>query len=179
MMRYLFILLLFACNPVKKVLNDKKMFEQVKEAVIKSGACINDTVVITKTVDSFIYINGVVTEIDSIPCKDFDTTIGRSHIRVSSGVLYFSTKDSVVYRTNTITNNIRDKKLEEYLKLDISRRDSLISLLKQDISYLNSDKYKLTAKIGTTLFKLWAVIIIAMIIVFRKQILKLITNGAL
>jgi hypothetical protein len=179
MMRYLFILLLFACNPVKKVLNDKKMFEQVKEAVIKSGACINDTVVITKTVDSFIYINGVVTEIDSIPCKDFDTTIGRSHIRVSSGVLYFSTKDSVVYRTNTITNNIRDKKLEEYLKLDISRRDSLISLLKQDISYLNSDKYKLTAKIGATLFKLWAVIIIAMIIVFRKQILKLITNGAL
>lgn len=179
MMKYLYILLLFACNPVKKVLNDKKMFEQVKEAVIKSGACVNDTVVVTKTVDSFVYINGVITEIDSIPCKDFDTTIGRSRIRVSSGVLYFSTKDSVVYRTHTITNNIRDKKLEDYLKLDISKRDSLISLLKQDIQYLNTEKYKLTSKIGGLMLKLWLVFIIGVLIVFRKQILKLITNGAL
>ena len=179
MMKYLLILLLFACNPVKRVLNDKKMFEQVKEAVIKSGACVNDTVTITNTVDSFIYVDGVITQIDSIPCKDFDTIIGRSRIRVSSGVLQFSTKDSVVYRTNTITNNIRDRKLEDYLKLDISRRDSLISMLKQDISYLNAEKYKLTSKISSLLLKLWLLALIAALIIFRKQILKLITHGAI
>jgi len=121
-MKYLVLLiLLISCNPVKKVLQDKTKFDIVANEVIRRGYCVNDTLVIEKIKDSIVYKDSIVTIIDSVPCKDFDTTIGRARIRVSSGVLTYSAKDSIVIRTHKVTNTIRDRSLENILKKDIVR----------------------------------------------------------
>jgi hypothetical protein len=45
----LIILILCSCNPVKQVLRDREKFDQVAKEVIKSGYCINDTVILSKS----------------------------------------------------------------------------------------------------------------------------------
>jgi hypothetical protein len=45
----LIVLILFSCNPVKQVLRDREKFDQVAKEVIKSGYCINDTVILSKS----------------------------------------------------------------------------------------------------------------------------------
>ena len=108
-MRLLVILLLFAaCNPVKRVLRDPVKFQQVKEAVIKSGACVNDTTVIEVVRDSIIRKDSLIKEMIPVPCKDFDTTFGKTRISVSSGILKYEhtcDKETVIrerVRTNTV-----------------------------------------------------------------------------
>jgi hypothetical protein len=49
-MRILLIaLILFSCNPVKQVLRDREKFDQVAKEIIKSGICINDTIILSKS----------------------------------------------------------------------------------------------------------------------------------
>lgn len=164
---------IMACNPVKKVLKDKEKFDQVAEEVIRRGYCVNDTVTITETKDSIIYEDSVVIIAEQIPCKDFDTTIGRARIRVSSGVLSYSYKDSVVYRTKTVTNTVRDKSLEGILKKDITKlQDSLKQALfdnKELASELKSSK----REARNDQLKYWLIIVALVTFAFRKQIISL------
>ena len=49
-MRILLIaLILFSCNPVKQVLRDRDKFDQVAKELIKSGYCVNDTIILSKS----------------------------------------------------------------------------------------------------------------------------------
>jgi hypothetical protein len=49
-MRILLIaLILFSCNPVKQVLRDREKFDQVAKEIIKSGICVNDTIILSKS----------------------------------------------------------------------------------------------------------------------------------
>jgi hypothetical protein len=45
----LLILILCSCNPVKQVLRDREKFDQVAKEIIKSGICINDTIILSKS----------------------------------------------------------------------------------------------------------------------------------
>ena len=45
----LIVLILCSCNPVKQVLSDRKMFDEVAKEIIKSGICVNDTVILSKS----------------------------------------------------------------------------------------------------------------------------------
>ena len=43
------ILSLVSCNPVKQVLSNRKMFDEVAKEIIKSGICVNDTIILSKS----------------------------------------------------------------------------------------------------------------------------------
>jgi hypothetical protein len=174
-MKYLILILfLISCSSVKRVLNDKDKFDQVAKEVVKRGYCINDTTVITQTKDSVVYKDSIIERITSVPCTDFDTTIGRARIRVSSGVLTYSSKDSIVYRTKTIINNIRDKKLESILKQDLQSRDSAILSQKGIVIDLRNANLDLKEKNRKLILSLWLLMVGGLIITFRKPLIKMI-----
>lgn len=173
-MRYLLLLLLFGCNPVKQVLKDKTKFELVAKELVRRGYCVNDTVVIEKIKDSVVYKDSIIERINNVPCKDFDSTIGRARIKVSSGVLTYTAKDSLVIRVQTITNNIRDKKLEEILKGDISNRDSIILDYRKSVLDLQTANKDVSSDLAWMTAKFWILFVAALVIIFRKQIIGIV-----
>ena len=175
-MKYLLIImcLIAACNPVKRVLKDSEKFDQVAEEVIRRGRCVNDTTIETVIKDSIVYRDSVVEKIEKVPCKDFDTTIGRARIKVSSGVLTYTYKDSVVYRTKKIKETVRDRSLEDILKKDVTgARDSLKQAL-FEVKELKSDLKAANREARNDRVKLWLIIVALGIFAFRKQILGLV-----
>lgn len=166
---------LLACSPVKQVLKDPKKFEIVKEAVIRSGACVNDTITIETIKDTVYYKDSIVNSIIQVPCKDFDTIMpDGARIMVSSGAIKYKPKYKETIITKTITNNIRDKKLEDYLRKDVSNRDSIIKVYKSLYS-TSQDKLKESSQENTRLkWKIYLVVAVSLIWTFRGQILKLV-----
>lgn len=170
------LILLLGCNPVKQVLKDREKFEIVKEAVIRSGACVNDTITIENTKDSVVYKDSIIERSFNIPCPDFEKNLpDGTLIKISSGVLTYrhNCKEKEVIRTVTKTNNIRDRALENILKGDITKRDTAIVAyikLLNDSQIANRELKKENRNLA---LKFWGIIIIAGVIIFRKPILKL------
>lgn len=164
MRKLLFLLILFAsCNPVKRVLRDPIKFEQVAQEVVRKGYCVNDTVTTEIVRDSIIRKDSLIKEFIPVPCKDFDTTFGKTRISVRSGVLKYehTCEKEQVIRERKVTNSVRDKKLEDILKGDIAKRDGVVSELRntvktkdEQISSLKKENIKLKATIGGALLVL-------------------------
>ena len=55
----LLLLLLIGCNPVKRVLNNQEMLEEVAKVVVKGGFCANDTTFIVKS-DTLVEVDTLV-----------------------------------------------------------------------------------------------------------------------
>lgn len=167
--------LLFACNPVKRVMQDQQKFDKVAEEVIRRGYCVNDTVTVETIKDSIIYDVSIIEDTVKVPCADFDTTIGNdgTQIKISSGVLTYSHKCKETIRTKKITNNIRDKSLENILKKDIAKRDSAISayMVLYEKTQLEVKQVKVEKR--ALQWKLIGIVLLSGIIIFRKQIIKL------
>lgn len=172
-MRYLIVILLFSCNPVKQVLKDKDKFDQVKEAVIRSGACINDTVVTEVVKDSIVYKDSIIER--KVPCDDFKTTIGDDTLSVKGGVLSISGKDKI--RVVTKTNTVRDRSLENILKGDIekltyanSSKDSEIKSLKEENKKTRGELRSLKIK-----YRLHLALLLmgSLVIIFRKSLIRI------
>lgn len=173
-MRYLLLIILFiSCNPVKQVLSDKEKFDQVAEEVVRRGYCINDTVVVEKIKDSIVYRDSIVEVIKRVPCSDFDTTIRRARIKVSSGVLTYSAQDSIIYRVRTITNNIRDLSKESVLYKDIAERDGTITYLKSQVQEKEGINKEIRKDLRKANIRFWLIIISSLVIIFRKPISRL------
>ncbi len=172
----LIFILLIGCNPVKRVLNDREKFEQVKEAVIRAGACINDTITIETTKDSVVYKDSIIEKTFNVPCSDFEKNLpDGTLIRISSGVLTYqhNCKEKQILRTTTKTNNIRDKAYENILKGDITKRDTAISAYIKLLSDSQIANRELKKENRNLTLKFWGIIAIAGVIVFRKQIFKI------
>ena len=120
---YLLILLvLSSCSSVQKTMNKIKANPELSKAVVKYvisdlKLCVNDTVIVSK--DSIIYLTKDSLIRDTITagkCPDFVQVLP-SGIKVSSknGVLdvQVPVKNTEKVVTRTVTNNIRDKKLED------------------------------------------------------------------
>lgn len=172
-MRYLIAILLFSCNPVKQVLKDKDKFDQVKEAVIRSGACINDTIVTEVVKDSIVYKDSIIER--KVPCDDFKTTIGDDTLSVKGGVLSISGKDKI--RVVTKTNTVRDRSLENILKGDIekltyanSSKDSEIKSLKEENKKTRGELRSLKIK-----YRLHLALLLmgSLVIIFRKSLIRI------
>lgn len=59
-MRYIILVLLFvSCNPVKQVLRNQEMLEEVAKVVVKGGWCANDTTFIVKS-DTTIQVDTLI-----------------------------------------------------------------------------------------------------------------------
>ena len=111
MRKLLLILVLFGCNPVKQVLNDKNKLDEVAKEVIRQGYCANDTLVIVKS-DTIVKVDSLI-EISS------DTTI----INDTAYITLFNNRN--FYKTITIHDTIRsvivDNARVNQLQADLSK----------------------------------------------------------
>ena len=127
------VFILQGCNPVKQVLKDKKKLDIVAVEVIRQGYCVNDTVVETR-VDTLYQSDS--SAINSITLyKEIDTvfTDGTTLRIDSAGILSVGCPVKVQYKTVTKTETVRDKSLENILKKDIAKLDSIKKSLEYDI----------------------------------------------
>lgn len=155
------------------MLKDKVKFDIVADEVIRRGYCANDTIIETREREVIVYKDSVIRQIDSVPCKDFDTTIGKARIRVSSGVLTYTAKDSVVYKTKTIKQVVRDRALENLLQKDLDSRNKEIDSLKASVRSLQIENKDLKEDIGILKAKMIGIVMAALAVIFRKRIIRL------
>ena len=172
-MHRLLIILVFlvSCSSVKRVLRDKEKFDKVAEAVVRSGKyCIIDTITVTRIKDSVIYKDSLVKELVNVPCKDFDSIIGRARISVRSGVLTYKSSDSIIKQT--IIKKIRDLSAEQVLRSDVAVRDSIINVREKEILSLqiaNSEQKDETRKWK---WRFWGLIAALVLLVVGKITIK-------
>jgi hypothetical protein len=93
MRKLLFIIVLFGCNPVKQVLNDKAKFDQVAAEVVRQGYCANDTTIIVKS-DTIVKVDSLIEIIN-------DTTF----VNDTAYITNWETKN--FYKTFTIHDTLR------------------------------------------------------------------------
>lgn len=178
------ILVLAACNPVKKVLQDPKKYAQVREEIIRRGDWERDTTIIETVKDSLIYREKLVKDSILVPCKDFDTTMSDgARISVSSGVLKYqrvdTTKEKQVVKYREVKT--RDRSFENILKGDILKLEAKLSGVRDsltksqaNVSQLTAEKKSLKKDITGWKIKFWAVIGLAFVWTFRKPLIRMI-----
>jgi len=106
MRKVLIILVLFGCNPVKQVLNDKAKFDQVAAEVIRQGYCANDTLLIVKS-DTLVKVDSLI-EVYS------DTTIINDTAYITMWETKNFTKTFVIHDTlrSVIVDNAHVRQLQ-------------------------------------------------------------------
>lgn len=149
-MRYLLLILLFACNPVKQVLKDREKFDKVAQEVVKAGYCANDTTIITKS-DTTI-VHDTTYEIDTI-----------IDLHLKTDTQYVKLPKKVITRTIIIRDTIKS------VVVDNAR----VLLLEKELNkYKESlNEYKELAK--QRWWYLFWLVLIFLIYLLRKPLLKL------
>ena len=113
MLRILIIALLFiSCNPVKKVLRDREMFDEVAKEVVESGLyCVNDTIILTKS-DTTIQVD-TLTLID----KEFEVKVYNDTTYITQWQTKYVNKSVIIRDTvkSVVVDNARIKLLQEDL----------------------------------------------------------------
>ena len=112
MLRILIIALIFiSCNPVKKVLRDREMFDEVAKEVVKAGYCANDTIIISKSdttiqVDTLTLIN-----------KEFEVKVYNDTTYITQWQTKYVNKNVIIRDTvkSVVVDNARIKLLQEDL----------------------------------------------------------------
>ena len=112
MLRILIIALLFiSCNPVKKVLRDREMFDEVAKEIVKAGYCANDTIILTKS-DTTIQVD-TLTLID----KEFEVKVHNDTTYITQWKTKYVNKNVIIRDTvkSLVVDNARIKLLQEDL----------------------------------------------------------------
>lgn len=112
MLRILIIALIFiSCNPVKKVLRDREMFDEVAKEVVKAGYCANDTIILTKS-DTTIQVD-TLTLID----KEFEVKVYNDTTYITQWQTKYVNKNVIIRDTvkSVVVDNARIKLLQEDL----------------------------------------------------------------
>ena len=112
MLRILLIALIFiSCNPVKKVLRDREMFDEVAKEVVKAGYCANDTIILTKS-DTTIQVD-TLTLID----KEFEVKVQNDTTYITQWQTKYVNKNVIIRDTvkSVVIDNARIKLLQEDL----------------------------------------------------------------
>ena len=106
MRKLLLIIILFGCNPVKQVLNDKSKFDWIAAEVIRQGYCANDTTIIIKS--------DTIVKVDSLIEVYSDTTIIKDTAYVTLWNTRKFTKTFTIHDTlrSIIVDNARVKQLQ-------------------------------------------------------------------
>ena len=133
--------LLLSCNPVKQVLRDQEMLEEVAKVVVKGGWCANDTTFITKS-DTLVEVDTLV-RIDTLT----DTY-------VLNDTVYFTK-----WKTRDITKSITIHDTIKSFIVDNAR----VRLLQADSARLTGEVIQWKAKAKQR--QLWLFFIIAIIAV--------------
>ena len=112
MNRILLLTLIFiSCNPVKKVLRDREMFNEVAKEVVKAGYCANDTIIVTKS-DTTVQID-TLTLID----KEFEVKVYNDTTYITQWQTKYVNKNVIIRDTvkSVVVDNARIKLLQEDL----------------------------------------------------------------
>lgn len=130
-----------SCNPVKQVLKDQTKFNVVAEEVIRRGYCVNDTVVET-VIDTLYKTDSLVINTVSFAGGIIDTVFEDGSGLYLDDQGHISIKCPVKQQVRTInrTETIRDRSLENILKSDIAKLDSIksdleLTIQNKDLSY--------------------------------------------
>ena len=155
------LVLLYSCNPVKRVLNNNKNFEIVAKEVVKRGYCINDTVIIDSSKIDTVYKENYIVDTFKIS-KEFniDTVLNSgARVTIIDGVLSVKCPSSkVITKTVNKTGYIRDLKLENILKNESNLKTDSINQLKLSIKDQNITIKELKSKIVKEKAKFWILI---------------------
>ena len=122
MRKLLLLIVLFGCNPVKQVLNDKAKFEQVAKEVIRQGYCANDTLIIVKS-DTIVMVDSLI-EVYS------DTTIINDTAYVTMWKNRNFTKTLIIH--DTLRSVIVDNARVNLLQTDLDKITKQSEEHKQD-----------------------------------------------
>lgn len=141
-------LIALSCNPVQRAFK-QKYIEQTKEEFFKRKLCVADTVVDTVTVTDTVKLVDTLYQVKfvNLKLKDvvLDTTIDKVRLVINKGVITISCPKKVetIYKTKTITKQVRDKSYELVLEKDIKFKDSTIKAQALQIKSLEVDKRSL------------------------------------
>lgn len=158
------ILLIFGCNPVKKVLNDQKKFDIVAKEVVKRGYCINDTVIIDSIKIDTVYKEHYFIDTLTINKSNLDT-LTPNGVKIIIKDSFISVKcppSKNIVKTVKQIQYIRDKKFETILKEElILKSDSLKQnalILKEQSMKINQSKIKIAKEKGKFIILMIAII---------------------
>ena len=106
MRELLIVLILCSCNPVKQVLRDRDKFDQVAKEIIKSGICVNDTIILSKS--------DTTTLVDTVNNYFIDTEVRNDTVFQTRVENKLVTKKVIIRDTvrNIVTDNARVNVLE-------------------------------------------------------------------
>lgn len=155
-----------SCNPVKQVLKDKQKLDIVAIEVIRQGYCINDTVVETRIDTLYQSDSSAVNYINVTQPIDTTFADGAQLVIDSSGHVTVSCPVKVQYKTVTKTEIIRDRSLENILKEDITRLDSLKKDLELTVRERNIliEETQQKLKQSERKFKLFLFVLLAVVV---------------
>jgi preprotein translocase subunit YajC len=144
------LLLLFlwvtSCNPVKRVLNNQEMLEEVAKVVVKGGFCANDTTFITKS-DTLV-------EVDTLVTVDVET-----HTEIVNDTVYFTKwKTRDITKSTTIHDTIKS------FIVDNAR----VRLLQADSARLTGDVIQWKGKADSRLSWLISLLVIIALFIYLK-----------
>jgi len=108
-----FIFWLLSCNPVKQVLRNQEMLEEVAKVVVKGGFCANDTTYITKS-DTLVEIDTLI---------NVDIQIDTQKVNNNIYITKWKTRDIIKSVTihDTIKSFIVDNARVRLLQADSAR----------------------------------------------------------
>jgi len=126
------LFIIAACNPVKQVLKDQAKLDKVAEEVIRRGYCVNETTTVKETIIKEVFVK------DSSETSEIKTSLENIDFyqELPSGAKVRITEDGKltvdcpvkvekVYQLDVETRTVRDRSLENILKKDIARLDSI------------------------------------------------------
>ena len=144
------LLLLFlwvtSCNPVKRVLNNQEMLEEVAKVVVKGGFCANDTTFITKS-DTLV-------EVDTLVRVDVET-----HTEIVNDTVYFTK-----WKTRDITKSITIHDTIKSFIVDNAR----VRLLQADSARLTGEVIQWKGKADSRLNWLISLLVIIALFIYLK-----------
>ena len=128
-MRYLLFFFLLACNPVKQVVKDKRLLDDVAKVVIAQGYCVNDTTYIHSS-DTLINTITDTLVVDSMMVLN-DTTFIYKNINHYKTITIRDTIKSIVVdesRIKLLTLELNDSK-SKYFELYKKNMNQKVLLL--------------------------------------------------
>ena len=170
---YIFLLgaivsVLYSCSPVKRVLENPKYYAQVKKQVILNGECVNDTITEEILKDTIIYKDTVIHDSFKVnmPMEcHIDTIVNDFSVYIENGNMWVKWLGQIPTRIKEqkITHTVVDRAKEAILIDSCANQSRQIYGLNNKISTHRKEK-----------FKLFAIIAILIIILFRKPLLRLV-----
>jgi hypothetical protein len=152
--------LLFSCNPVKKVLLNDKYYKVVTDKFVSEGGCVNDTVFNSDTTVLFDTLYSLDFKTDTVYIDDIKTIV-KTEIKTV-------TKTVTIKDTAVVTDNTRINLLQKQLADSSVKINNLQDKLDKAVDYLE----QMRKDRNTWRFRFWALIVIALVIIFRKPIIK-------